>query len=120
MLAMPSGKKRPFEMIRVCPSTRQAKRRRFRSEASHHTAASSPKTRSHRISFEKPPPRRAGWVCASAMSGLLHRADVRQVAILLARVQPVPDDEQVGHGEPEILDGDPRAQPRGLLQERAD
>src|SRR5258708_3574494 len=51
---------------------------------------------------------------------LLQDADERQVAVPLAFVETVPDDEEVGDGEAEVLDGDRRPGARRLVEQRAD
>src|SRR5581483_6587355 len=111
---VPMGKKRPRSITSALPWAATRKWCSLRSEASHQTAASSARITSQRTNRWNPPPLR-GALC----SAMPEDADEGNVAVLVARVEPVPDHEAVLDLEAEIVDGDPRPRAPRLVQERA-
>src|SRR5438105_12988899 len=112
--AVPVGKKRPRSITSRLPWAATRKRCWLRSDASHPTAASSARIRSQSTSRWNAPPLRA------AGSAMAQCADEGDVAVLVVRAETVTDDEAIRDLEAQIVDGNPRACPRRLVQQRAE
>src|SRR2546426_3208395 len=112
--AVPVGKKRPRSITNRLPWALTRKRCWLRSDASHPTAPSSARITSQSKSRWNAPPLRG------ACSAMAQYADEGDVAVLVIGVQTVTHDEAILDLEAQIVDGNPGARPRRLVQERAE
>src|SRR5205823_11910534 len=109
------GKKRPRSTTSRLPCAATRKWCWLRSDASHPTATSSARMTTQSTKRCSALPLR-GATC----SAIAQHPDEGDVAVLVRRVEAVPDDVAIFDLEAEIVDGDPGPGPRRLVQQRAE